>query len=231
MPQQPMRPVGRPRQPRQLRTPERKKRYGMIFNENPLPGLAVDEDDDDSTWSMSRSRSSYWMQRQRRQPTMRTRDRSPAQEIIARYRASHSSDDRPHTSSSSATYLQVPSVYGYSYGTRSRTTSGETGYSSQSGPQLRYRQSRAHAMDSGVSCYLVALQPTSLTRVHTDKGSVSDGCPERGLLQHPVPTTRMSQCASHHQRPRCPSCYPRPPASSDQVRSTSRSHPAVRLLM
>ncbi len=151
MPQQPMRPVGRSRQPRQLRTPERKKRYGVIFDHDPLGGVAIDEDDDDSTWSMSRSRSSYWMQTQRRQPTMRARDSSPAQQIAARYRASHSSDGRPHTSSSTATYLQVPIQYGYSYATRSRTTSAETGMSSLSGPKLRYRDSRAHAMDRGVS--------------------------------------------------------------------------------
>ena len=156
MPQQPMPPVvGRPRQPKQLRTPDRRKRYGMIFNTDPLGGMADDEDedeDDDSTWSMSRSRALQWTRtQQRRQHSARTRNSSPAQEIAARYRASHSSNDRPPTSSSSVTYLQVPSVHGYSSGTRSRTTSGETTLTEQSGPRLRYRDSRATAMDRAVS--------------------------------------------------------------------------------
>ncbi|KAI0749621.1 hypothetical protein C8Q80DRAFT_635494 [Daedaleopsis nitida] len=157
MPQQPMPPAPRrARQPKQLRSPDRRKRYGVVFNSDPLSGML--DDDDDSTWSMSRSRASRWMQN--RQPTMRSRNSSPAQDIVARYRASQTSDDPTATAASSATYLQVPSVDGYySSGTRSRTTSGETYLSSQSGPRLRYRASRAHAMDRATKeAYLMAVQ-------------------------------------------------------------------------
>ena len=153
MPQQPMPQLRRAKEPKQLRSPDRRKRYGMIFNTDPLQGM-LEEDDDDSTWSMSRSRSSRRMLGSRH-TSVRTRNSSPAQEIAARYRASHSGD--LNASSSSVSYLQVPSVGGYTSATRSRTTSGETSISSTSGPRLRYRDSRAHAMDHAVS--LSSIQP------------------------------------------------------------------------
>ncbi|KAI0707296.1 hypothetical protein C8Q76DRAFT_149630 [Earliella scabrosa] len=196
MPQQPMPPVvGRPRQPKQLRTPDRRKRYGMIFNTDPLGGMADDEDDD-STWSMSRSRALQWTRtQQRRQHSARTRNSSPAQEIAARYRASHSSNDRSPTSSSSVTYLQVPSVHGYSSGTRSRTTSGETTLTEQSGPRLRYRDSRANAMDRATKeAYLMAVQAGGYRNIPCQR----PGC--RGVL----PTIRdlASHLAIHDLDPR-----------------------------
>ena len=195
MPQQPMPQLRRAKEPKQLRSPDRRKRYGMIFNTDPLQGM-LEEDDDDSTWSMSRSRSSRRMLGSRH-TSVRTRNSSPAQEIAARYRASHSGD--LNASSSSVSYLQVPSVGGYTSATRSRTTSGETSISSTSGPRLRYRDSRAHAMDHAVS--LSPVQPRlNLTlvsiRIRSDEGGICYGCSMWKLSQHTLPAAGLSQHSS-----------------------------------
>ncbi|RPD74860.1 hypothetical protein L226DRAFT_545767 [Lentinus tigrinus ALCF2SS1-7] len=181
MPQQPMPPLRRAKQPKQLRSPDRRKRYGMVFNTDPLQGMLEEEDDDDSTWSMSRSRSSRRMLGSRH-TSVRTRNSSPAQEIAARYRASHSED--LNASSSSVSYLQVPS--GYTSASRSRTTSGETSISSTSGPRLRYRDSRAHAMDhSTKEAYVMAVRCGSYLNIPCQRPGCRDILPDiRNLASH-----------------------------------------------
>ncbi|RDX57211.1 hypothetical protein OH76DRAFT_1335603 [Lentinus brumalis] len=178
MPQQPMPPLRRAKQ----RTPDRRKRYGMVFNTDPLQGM-LEEDDDDSTWSMSRSRSSRRMLSSRH-TSVRTRNSSPAQEIAARYRASRGED--PNASSSSVSYLQVPSVGGYTSASRSRTTSGETSISSTSGPRVRYRDSRAHAMDRATKeAYVMAVRCGSYLDIPCQRPGCRDILPDiRNLASH-----------------------------------------------
>ncbi|KAI0719358.1 hypothetical protein C8T65DRAFT_636460 [Cerioporus squamosus] len=183
MPQQPMPLLRRAKQPAHLRSPDRRKRFGMVFNTDPLQGMLEEEDDNDSTWSMSRSRSSRRMLSSR-QTSVRTRNSSPAQEIAARYRASRGED--PNASSSSVSYLQVPSVGGYTSASRSRTTSGETSMSSTSGPRLRYRDSRAHAMDRATKeAYVMAVRCGSYLNIHCQRPGCRDILPDiRSLASH-----------------------------------------------
>ncbi|KAI0359796.1 hypothetical protein OH77DRAFT_1394627 [Trametes cingulata] len=151
--------ISRP-MPQQRRRPpkvsNRRKRYGMIFTGDPLRGAFEDDDDAESTWSMSRSRSSRRMSTSRAN-SVRTRNSSPAQEIAARYRASHSSDERTRPrprASSSVTYLSVPSAEAASAG-----TSMNTELSSMSGPRLRFRESRVTAMDQAArEAYVMAIR-------------------------------------------------------------------------
>ncbi|KAI0367832.1 hypothetical protein BV20DRAFT_970164 [Pilatotrama ljubarskyi] len=147
MPQQPRR---RPRKPS-----DRRKRYGVIFTSDPLRGV-FEDDDDESTWSMSRSRSSRRMTTSRA-TSVRTRNSSPAQEIAARYRASHSSDERTRPrprASSSVTYLSVPSAEALSAG-----SSMDTELSTMSGPRLRFRESRVSAIDQAArEAYVMAIR-------------------------------------------------------------------------
>ncbi|EIW57617.1 uncharacterized protein TRAVEDRAFT_29650 [Trametes versicolor FP-101664 SS1] len=139
MPQQPRR---RPTKPRPA---DRTKRYGMIFPKSPLHDR-YDYDDNESTWSMSRSRTS------RRATTSRdtsaySRNSSPAQEIAARYRASHSGElrARPRVSSS-VTYLDVPSTDGLSV-------------ESSMSPRVRARDSRTTAMSQASGeAYVMAIR-------------------------------------------------------------------------
>ncbi|KAI0635995.1 hypothetical protein C8Q77DRAFT_1051611 [Trametes polyzona] len=174
MPQQPRR---RPTHPRPT---DRQKRYGMIFPTNALHGV-FEDDDDESTWSMSRSRSS------RRMPTSRvatvcTRNSSPAQEIAARYRASHSGDDRSRTrASSSVTYLDVPSTDGLSMG-----TSMESVLSSLSGPRVRVRESRADAIDDAArEAYVMAIRWGVDANIPCQRPGCRDILPNiRGLATH-----------------------------------------------
>ncbi|KAI0833549.1 hypothetical protein BC628DRAFT_1308050 [Trametes gibbosa] len=144
MPQQPRR---RPAQPKLV---DRRKRYGVVFPTRNALRDVHEDGDDDSTWSMSRSRSSRRMSTSRG-ASLRTRNSSPAQEIAARYRASHTSDERPRPRprvSSTVTYLDVPS-----------TTSMETELSDISGPRLRFRESRATAIDQAArEAYVMAIR-------------------------------------------------------------------------
>ncbi|KAH9846646.1 hypothetical protein C2E23DRAFT_743611 [Lenzites betulinus] len=142
MPQQPR------RRPTQLKPADRRKRYGVIFPTTNAPRSVYEDGDDESTWSMSRSRSSRRMSTSRG-ASIRTRNSSPAQEIAARYRASHASDPRPRPRvSSSVTYLDVPS-----------TASMETELSDISGPRLRFRESRATAIDQAArEAYVMAIR-------------------------------------------------------------------------
>ena len=162
MPQQPV-PVGsrqgvyRPAQARQTsrsrpkqqtRFADRRKRYGRVFETDPFRGAFDDNDDADSTWSMSGfTRSSRALLRSSGMTGSRARNSSPAQEIAARYRASHMEG----SPASNVTYLEVPHVGGFSVGTRSRRRSGESDLTDTSGPRLRYRVSQARAMDRAVS--------------------------------------------------------------------------------
>ena len=166
----------RPRAPQAQQTAQRdrQKRYGMVFDTNPLQGMVRagagdnnDEvDDDESTWSMSRARTSRAMRRPRRphanaNPNARGRNSSPAQEIAARYRASHSpttAADEPF--GASTTTFSVSYADGYSsaatLGTgnhRSRKTSDSTLISQASGPKVRFRDSWNGMMDRAVRPY------------------------------------------------------------------------------
>ncbi|OJT07365.1 hypothetical protein TRAPUB_1770 [Trametes pubescens] len=143
MPQQPRR---RPTKPRPA---DHTKRYGMIFPKSPLHDR-YDYNDNESTWSMSRSRTS------RRATTSRdtsaySRNSSPAQEIAARYRASHSRElrSRPRVSST-VTYLDVPSTDGLSVG---------TSMESSMAPRVRARDSRTTAMgQASGEAYVMAIR-------------------------------------------------------------------------
>ncbi|KAI0671804.1 hypothetical protein C8Q78DRAFT_799027 [Trametes maxima] len=167
MPQQPRR---RP----QPRPSNRQKRYGMVFTGDPLRGM-YDDDDVESTWSMSRSRPLHRMATSRT-PSMRTRNSSPAQEIAARYRASHSGDERPRPRvSSSVTYLDLPSA-----------TSIATQLSSISGPRLRFRESRATAMDEAArEAYAMAIRYGRDRDVPCQRAGCRDVLPNiRSLTSH-----------------------------------------------
>ncbi|OSD06620.1 hypothetical protein PYCCODRAFT_1431632 [Trametes coccinea BRFM310] len=176
MPQRPQRPT-RP-------TPyDRRKRYGMVFDTNPLyaRGTYIGDDDDESTWSMSRSRWSRRTATSKPAP-MRGRNSSPAQEIAARYRASHFDDDRSRTyASSSVTYLDLPSA-----DTLSPGTSIDTAASALSGPRLHYRQSRADAMDQAArEAYVMAIRCASDRDIPCQRPGCRDILPNiRSLASH-----------------------------------------------
>ncbi|KAH9902729.1 hypothetical protein C8Q73DRAFT_785373 [Cubamyces lactineus] len=176
MPQQPLRPL-------RSRQADRKRRYGVIFTTNPLEGAFESDGDGDSTWSMSRSRLSRRTST-RRPVGVRNRNSSPAQEIAARYRASHSSDDRSRTcASSSVTYLDAPSADTLYYG-----TSIDTDLSSHSGPRLRFRESRATAMDSAArEAYVMAIRCESDRDIPCQRPGCRDILPNmRSLASHLV---------------------------------------------
>ena len=219
------------RQPRQREQQagarDRRKRYGMVFTTNPLQDMAVqnagdgEEDDDgtdESTWSMSRARASRHMLSRRRPASVRARNSSPAQQIAARYRASRADEAAGGTSSASAS---VTYVDGYSSaGTRVRTTSGSTDLSSTSGPRMRYRDSRALAMNRAVRrAESVCAEAPGLTRANIETGGVPHGRPRRRVHQRPLPAAGMPPCPRDDQRP----CGPprparhRPPPDGQQV--------------
>ncbi|KAH9945131.1 uncharacterized protein BXZ73DRAFT_73329 [Epithele typhae] len=134
-----------------------RKRHGVIFTGDPLRAMLADDDvdDEESTWSMSRSRLSARMHPSRRRPpNARNRNGSPAQEIAARYRASRSGDEwGTGRGESSTSAHSVSYVDGW---TRPRTMSG---LSDVSGPRLRHRDSRVHAMDRAKKeAFLMAIQ-------------------------------------------------------------------------
>ncbi|CDO70638.1 hypothetical protein BN946_scf184756.g4 [Trametes cinnabarina] len=183
----PMLVISKPLPQRPLRAPrttpyDRRKRYGMVFDTNPLYGRrAYGDDDDESTWSMSRSR---WSRRiaTDKPASMRGRNSSPAQEIAARYRASHYDDDHSRTyASSSVTYLDLPSVDALS-----PRTSIDTAVSAMSGPRLHYRQSRADAMDQAArEAYVMAIRCASDRDIPCQRPGCRDILPNiRSLASH-----------------------------------------------
>lgn len=179
MPQQPIppgfRPAYRPSQSRQqpsrsrtkhqqTRHSDRRKRHGRVFDSNPLRGTIYDTDDVDSTWSMSGFvRPSRRLLRTSGSVGARARNSSPAQEIAARYRATHTNGS---PASDTTTFLDVPHGGGFAKGKRARKESAESDLSDVSGPRLRYAVSQAHAMDRAVSSNF---QRTHLRRALSDR--------------------------------------------------------------
>ncbi|KAI8980231.1 hypothetical protein BD414DRAFT_494019 [Trametes punicea] len=173
----------RPQRPLRSRPYDRRKRYGMVFNTNPLyEDGAFEEDDDESTWSMSRSR---WPRRMAasKPASMRTRNSSPAQEIAARYRASHSGDERSRNgASSSVTYLDFPSA-----DTLAPGNSIDTELSALSGPRLRLRESRANAMEQAArEAYVMAIRYGSDRDIPCQRPGCRDILPNIRSLAHHI---------------------------------------------
>ncbi|TBU33354.1 hypothetical protein BD311DRAFT_748437 [Dichomitus squalens] len=213
--------TSRPRPKQQTRFPDRRKRYGRVFDTDPLRGQFNDSDDADSTWSMSGfTRSSRALLRSSGTTGSRARNSSPAQEIAARYRASHFEGSPV----SNVTYLEVPHVGGFSVGTRSRTTSGESNLTDASGPRLRYRISQARAMDRATrEAYMMAVQSGGYANIPCQRL----GC--RAIL----PTIRdlASHLAMHDIEPRARFApEPRYHSFLDMGHSVSEGRPRRRFL-
>ncbi|OBZ66197.1 hypothetical protein A0H81_13798 [Grifola frondosa] len=140
------------------RTPRHVKRYGVIFPSSPFC-LNTYPHDNDSTWTYKHS-SRPSAKRQVSLQSSRSRTTTAAQDIAARYRATHLNDDPPPSDFSSVDH-------------RDSETPCMMEIGPSSGPRMRIRQSGLYALgESAREAYFAMLQNGGADR--------DIPCPRRG---------------------------------------------------